>query len=165
METKRGAKGNQRGVKGSRNAAKQIQRATEMHLKIELVLGPCRQQVGPVAVQLALRRLLPALDCAPGRPSLRPASATQPLGPRWAGHSGLTFDTGLGAQRPRRGGGARSGRADSHPARQAAEAPRASRGGYVDTGAAGHMTCGNLLRCERGWPTFDSLECFACVYR
>ena len=43
---------------------------------IEQVPGPCRKQVGTVAVQLALGRLLPAPDRAPGCSRLQPASAT-----------------------------------------------------------------------------------------
>ena len=53
---------------------------------IEQVLGPCRKQVGPVAVQLALKRLLS--ERAPGRSRLQPASATQPRRPRWPAMSG-----------------------------------------------------------------------------
>ena len=55
---------------------------------IEQVLGPCREQVGTVAVQLALRRLLPAPDRAPGCSRLRPASANPPL-TRWPATSGV----------------------------------------------------------------------------
>ena len=55
---------------------------------IEQVVGPCRKQAGPVAAQRALRRLLPALERAPGRSRLRPASATQPRWPRWPAMSG-----------------------------------------------------------------------------
>ena len=50
-----------------------------------------------------LRRQLSAPDRAPGCPKLRPASATQPLGPRLTGQAGLGFDI-RSAQR----GGARA---------------------------------------------------------
>ena len=43
--------------------------------------------------QRALRRPLSAPGRAPGCPEPRPASATQPIGPRWhPGHSGLALD-------------------------------------------------------------------------
>ena len=45
--------------------------------------SPCRKQAGSAFGQLAPRRLLSALDHAPGCPKLRPASANQPAGPRW----------------------------------------------------------------------------------
>jgi len=44
---------------------------------------PCRNQGGLAFCQLALQRLLPALGHAAGCPELRPASANQPLSPRW----------------------------------------------------------------------------------
>ena len=42
----------------------------------------CRKQSGTDVGQLALRRLLSALDCVPGGRERRPASASQPLGSR-----------------------------------------------------------------------------------
>ena len=55
--------------------------ATALHLR--------RKQGGAGFGQLALRRLLSAPDRASGGPELRPASANQPLGPRWPATSGL----------------------------------------------------------------------------
>eukprot|EP00964_Phaeocystis_antarctica_P070675 scaffold43060_cov56-Phaeocystis_antarctica.AAC.2 len=43
----------------------------------------CGKQGGSDLGQLALRRPLSAPDRASGYPELRPASANQPLGPRW----------------------------------------------------------------------------------
>ena len=43
----------------------------------------CGKQGGSDLGQLALRRPLPGTDRASGYPELRPASANQPLGPRW----------------------------------------------------------------------------------
>ena len=49
---------------------------TTLTLTLTLTLTPDLRQV-------ALRRSLPASDCATGCPELRLASANQPLGPRW----------------------------------------------------------------------------------
>ena len=58
----------------------------------------CRNQGGSDFGQLALPRPLAAPDHAAGCPEPGPASANQPLGPRWPGHiSRLFFDTGAPA--------------------------------------------------------------------
>ena len=49
----------------------------------------CGKQGGSDLGQLALRRPLPVQDRASGCPELRPASANQPLGPRWPAISAL----------------------------------------------------------------------------
>ena len=47
------------------------------------LLRLCEKQGGSDLGQLALRRPLSGTDRASGCPELRPASANQPLGPRW----------------------------------------------------------------------------------
>eukprot|EP00964_Phaeocystis_antarctica_P008953 scaffold4849_cov58-Phaeocystis_antarctica.AAC.7 len=59
----------------------------------------CGKQGGSDFGQLALRRPLSAPDRAPGCPELRPASAKQPLGPRWPRRYGHCSPHGA----PRRG--------------------------------------------------------------
>ena len=51
----------------------------------------CGKQGASDLGQLALRRPLPVPDRASGCPELRPASANQPLGPRWPAISALFF--------------------------------------------------------------------------
>ena len=51
----------------------------------------CGKQGGSDLGQLALRRPLPVPERASGCPELRPASANQPLGPRWPAISALFF--------------------------------------------------------------------------
>ena len=60
------------------------------------VISSCRGKASWLRLgQLALRRPLSAPDRASGRPELRPASANQPLGPRWhPGQTGPGFPRG-----------------------------------------------------------------------
>ena len=72
------------------------------HWRVAVGVGASSEMLGSVIVpryaenkgdsdlgQLALPRPLPAPDRAPGCPELRPASADQPLRPRWPATSGL----------------------------------------------------------------------------
>ena len=72
------------------------------HWRVAVGVGASSEMLGSVIVpryaenegdsdlgQLALPRPLPAADRAPGCPELRPASADQPLRPRWPATSGL----------------------------------------------------------------------------
>ena len=76
---------------GAAAARVQPARARQRRVGLRCARAPLhvRNRAGAAFGQLALRRLLSALNHAPGCPELRPASASQPVGRRWPFISGL----------------------------------------------------------------------------
>ena len=105
--------------------------------------------------QLALRRPLSAPEHGLGCPELRPASANQPLGPRWPARPGLAFDRAarllasdsVVRTLPDVEGGARALRPRVRRARRSAD-------GQVRVPSRGRSICAlwqRLLRDARAW--------------